>query len=142
MNIPLSETIQAFLHGQQVSIFIFCGVLALILFGNLFGMRRLGKFPPAYDKPLISVLIPARNEQTNIETCVRSLLAQTYKPFELLVLDDNSIDGTGETLARLQVEYPHLRVLYGSPLPDGWVGKNWACHQLSQAARGDFLLFL
>jgi chlorobactene glucosyltransferase len=95
--------------------------------------------------PLVSVLIPARNEANNIARCVRSLVAQDYPNFEILVLDDNSEDATAaiiEMLAR-PTDDPRGRLclLRGSPLPDGWLGKNYACYQLSQAARGGFLLF-
>ncbi len=100
--------------------------------------------PP--DAPFVSVLVPARNEAHNIERCVRSLLAQHYPSFEVLVLDDHSEDGTGERVRRLQREHPgaaRLRLLHGAPLPDGWGGKNWACQQLAEAAdpRSRFLLF-
>ncbi len=141
MNV-FSSALHAFLYNQQVGILVFSAVLALIALGNLLGMRRLGGLLPAAETPLVSVLIPARDEQANIEACVRSLLAQTYAPFELLVLDDASTDGTAEVLARLAAESPGLQVLSGAPLPEGWLGKNWACHQLAQATRGDFLLFL
>lgn len=142
MNLFPSGAPGAFLYNQQVGILVFSAALALIALGNLIGMRRLGGLPPADETPFVSVLIPARDEQANIEACVRSLLAQTYAAFELLVLDDASTDGTAEALARLAAESPRLRVLHGAPLPEGWLGKNWACHQLAQAARGDFLLFL
>lgn len=131
-----------FFYNQQIGIFVFCGTLALILLGNLLGMRRLGRLAPARQAPFLSVLIPARDEQANIEACVRSLLAQEYASFEVLVLDDASTDGTAEILSRLAAESTRLQVLQGEPLPEGWLGKNWACHQLAQAARGDFLLFL
>lgn len=93
--------------------------------------------------PRVSILVPARNEARTIERCVRSLLAQRYPAYELLVLDDDSEDATPEILARLAGEEPRLRVLRGAPLPDGWVGKPWACHQLAKAASpaSDYLLF-
>jgi glycosyltransferase involved in cell wall biosynthesis len=77
----------------------------------------------------------------NIEACVMSLLAQDYDDFEVLVLDDGSSDGTGFLLDRLAREDDHLRVLRGEPLPSGWMGKQWACHQLTQVTTGDILLF-
>jgi chlorobactene glucosyltransferase len=94
--------------------------------------------PPA---PLVSVLVPARNEAANIEACVRSLLAQDYPRWELLVLDDQSEDATGAILARLAAADGRLRVLAGGPLLPGWLGKANACRQLAAAARGDWLLF-
>ncbi len=93
--------------------------------------------------PLVSILVPARNEAANIEKCVASLLAQDYPNFEILVLDDNSEDTTPALVTRLIAENPtcRLSLLHGEALPDGWYGKNFACHQLAQAAKGAFLLF-
>lgn len=91
--------------------------------------------------PLVSVLVPARNEELNVEDCVTSLLAQEYPDFEVLVLDDHSTDNTPIILSRLQRSDRRLQVFKGQPLPEGWLGKHWACHQLSLAARGELLLF-
>jgi chlorobactene glucosyltransferase len=106
---------------------------------NCAHLRRLSASEPPVDAPLISVLVPARNEARCIERCVRSLLAQDWPELEVIVLDDCSEDGTGEIL-RL-IDDARLRVIAGAELPTGWVGKNWACHQLAQAARGEWLVF-
>lgn len=91
--------------------------------------------------PRLSILIPARNEAAVIGTTVKSLLLQTYSNFEIIVLDDNSSDGTA-TLAQAAAQGDsRLRVITGAPLPRGWLGKNWACHQLAQAAGGEWLVF-
>jgi GT2 family glycosyltransferase len=109
-------------------------------------VRRLGRVPhlsaPAVpaDPPLISILIPARNEERAIGRCVRAALAQAYPRVEVIVVDDGSTDGTSRILASLAG--PRLRVLAGRPLPPGWVGKCNACQQLGEAARGEWLLFL
>ena len=95
----------------------------------------------------MSILVPARNEALNIEACVGSLLAQDYPRYELIVLDDHSDDGTGDIIRGLGLREeatPHhcdRRVISGEPLPAGWTGKGWACHQLSLPARGEFLFF-
>ena len=103
---------------------------------------RAASAPPA-DAPRVSILVPARNEARNIEACVRSLLAQDYPRCELLVLDDHSTDGTGDLARGLGLSEAGSihRLLRGEELPAGWTGKNWACHQLSQQARGEFLFF-
>ncbi len=106
---------------------------------NLSCFRGLEPADPPTDAPLVSVLVPARNEARCIERCVRSLLAQNWPNLEVIVLDDCSEDGTGEILRSFADS--RLRVIGGAPLPGGWVGKNWACHQLSQAARGEWLFF-
>ncbi len=91
--------------------------------------------------PFVSVLIPARNEAAVIATTIRALLAQDYPHFEIILLDDNSSDGTGEIARAAANDDPRVRVINGDPLPAGWFGKNWACQQLSRAARGDVLVF-
>jgi chlorobactene glucosyltransferase len=122
-------------------IVIFLAILLLISFINLLTLKRLGKFPDPASTPRVSLLVPARNEARNIEGCARGLLNQDYPDFEVIILDDESTDGTGDILARLATEDRRLRVIRGQPLPAGWLGKNWACQQLSQAATGDYLLF-
>jgi chlorobactene glucosyltransferase len=122
-------------------IVVFLAILLLISFFNLLTLKRLGQFPTPAACPRVSLLVPARNEARNIETCARSLLSQDYPDFEVIVLDDESTDGTGEILARAAAQDARLRVIHGQPLPAGWLGKNWACKQLSQAADGDYLLF-
>jgi len=97
---------------------------------------------PPTEAPLISVMVPARNEQRNIRRCVESLLAQTYPNFELIVLEDGSTDSTPEILAELAGRDHRLRVMQGEELPPGWAGKPHALYQAAQAARGDWLCFI
>lgn len=113
----------------------------LIALSNLWALRQLGDYPLPSRWPRVSILVPARDEETNIGPCVRSLLAQAYPDFEVLVLDDHSNDGTARALADLTTEGGQLKVLKGSPLPAGWLGKHWACYQLAQVADGELLLF-
>lgn len=97
----------------------------------------------ANDNKKISICIPARNEEAGIERCICSVLEQNYPDFEVLVLNDRSSDATPEILKRLQNKYPKkLYVINGKQKPDSWIGKQWACHQLSAKATGEILLFL
>jgi chlorobactene glucosyltransferase len=127
--------------SHQTSLLLFVGVLVLIALSNLRALRRLGEWPLPRGFPPVSILLPVRNEEHNVEPCVRSLTAQEYDDFEILVLDDQSTDGTGAILAALCAEDRRLQVLPGEPLPAGWLGKHWACFQLAQRARGELLLF-
>ncbi len=104
-------------------------------------VKHLGSYPASESHPAVSILVPARNEEKNIEKCVSSLLEQDYPNFEVIVLDDNSTDQTPFILKKLRRDHANLRVINGLPLPAGWPGKHWACHQLGQAAKGEFLLF-
>jgi len=92
-------------------------------------------------EPRVSVLIPARNEEANIGACIKGFLAQKYDNFEILVLDDHSTDHTESIIKELSQRYANIQAIQGQPLPLGWTGKNWACHQLSQYASGDILIF-
>ncbi len=127
--------------GHQAGIVVFLGALLLIALSNRRALRRSSDTGLPGRLPRISVLVPARNEAQNIKACARSLLAQIYPDFEVLVLDDRSEDETARHLAAIAEEDSRLRVLNGEPTPPGWLGKHWACHQLVQQARGDLLLF-
>lgn len=94
--------------------------------------------PP--DPPLVSVIVPARNESRNIEDCLRSILATDY-PIEVIVADDDSTDGTGAIAARIAEEDARVRVIRTEELPPGWLGKPWACHSAALLARGEILCF-
>ena len=109
---------------------------------NAIVFPRLGRHPTSAEISLVSVLIPARNEAAIIAAAVRRALAQTYPRLELIILDDHSQDGTAEVALTAGGGDPRLHVLPGEPLPAGWLGKNWACQQLAQAAKGDYLLFI
>ena len=87
----------------------------------------------------ISILVPARNEAENLRAHLPGILRQPA--LEVLILDDGSDDGTADVVHALAGSDPRVRLLTGAPLPVGWTGKNWACHQLAEAARGDVLLF-
>ena len=91
-------------------------------------------------QPTISAIIPARNEQATIDQCVESL-AQQPEITEILVINDQSTDATGEIVQTLQATYPQLRLLQTVALPPGWVGKNHAVFQGAREAKGDWLLF-
>src|SRR5574342_619394 len=92
--------------------------------------------------PLISVCIPARNEERNIRACVEAMLAQDYPNFEVIVLDDRSTDSTPEILRDIAAQNDKLKIVTGSELPKGWAGKPHALFQASATARGEWLCFV
>lgn len=92
--------------------------------------------------PLISVIIPARNEARNIRRCMQALLNQTYPNYEIIVVDDRSTDATSQILAELTGGDSRLKVIHGSELPPGWAGKPHALVQGLAAARGEWLCFM
>ncbi len=121
-------------------------VLVVILINFLLNQLAVPRLTPKKthpdQSPLVSILVPARNEEAGIERCLRSLQAQDYLNYEIILLDDQSSDRTAKIAGELGfIHEGKFRILSGLPLPAGWVGKPWACHQLSQAARGEYLLF-
>ncbi len=92
--------------------------------------------------PLVSVLIPARNEENNIGNLLSLLSKQTYLNLEILVYNDLSTDNTAKIIRQKQTEDSRISLIEGVTLPLGWLGKNHACHNLSQRATGRYLLFL
>lgn len=132
----------AFVLGLQSFLAVLAAYLALVTLTNLRSLRRLTAANAPAEPPLVSVLVPARDEERNIGRCVDALLAQEYTNLEVLVLDDHSTDRTGEIVRQVGSGDPRLRLLRGQQLPPGWLGKHWACHQLAQAAAGKLLLFV
>lgn len=92
--------------------------------------------------PRVSILIPARNEETNIRDAVMSALSNRGVELEVIVADDNSDDETAVIVRDLVVADPRVRLIDTPPLPPGWNGKQHACHQLAQAATMPLLCFM
>lgn len=107
------------------------------------GFLLLGRLRPCHTArasaslPRVSVIIPARNEEHNLPKLLPSLTSQSPRPHEIIVVDDGSTDRTAELARELGAT-----VIASQPLPEGWRGKPWACHQGAQAATGDLLLFV
>jgi chlorobactene glucosyltransferase len=96
---------------------------------------------PLADPPLVSVILPARNEARNIARCVSSILSATYPNLELIVVDDSSTDGTADIARAAAKGDPRVRVITCPALPEGWFGKQWACTAGAKVARGSVLQF-
>jgi len=112
-----------------------------ILRGNR-SIRFLRDLPPlASPLPRVSIVIPARNEERNLEEALRSVLALDYDNLEIEVVEDRSTDRTGEILERMAAAEPRLRVVRVRELPPGWLGKNHALWLGAGKATGEFLLF-
>ena len=96
---------------------------------------------PATAPPLVTVIIPARNESHNIARCVTSILSTTYPALELIVVDDVSTDGTAEVAHDAAQGDQRARIVRNTPLPEGWFGKQWACTTGARLASGEILQF-
>ncbi len=130
------------LIGLHIVILVALGVMAGVTLLNLLTFRSVKRSLTPETTPFVSVLVPARNEERNIAKCLKSLLGQDYSHFEVIVLDDSSSDATFDIARSFAANDPRLRLLEGKPLPEGWTGKSFACHQLSQEAKGELLLFV
>jgi glycosyltransferase involved in cell wall biosynthesis len=126
--------------------------LVLVLAFGARWARRLQKAPaPTLDvdpgrpgalTPTISVIVPMRNEARNVTRCLRSLLGLRGTGLEIVVVDDQSEDDTFAQASRIAGNDHRVRILRGQDLAAGWVAKNWALHQGTRAARGEWLLFV
>ncbi|GGG20734.1 glycosyltransferase [Paenibacillus abyssi] len=139
---------------MEIILWIVLGLLLAQLGFSLWNVRQLPKLEdikpeqrPADGssaEQLLSILIPARNEAANIEACLRSVMSQAIdrESIEIIVLNDRSEDETAGIVQRLAAIDERVRLIEGTAVPVGWVGKCYACHQLSEAAKGDWWLFL
>jgi len=116
-------------------------ILAFIqTIANLRAVPRLKGDRTPTNQPLVSIVIPARNEARVIERTVRAFLEQDYPSIEVIVVNDRSTDATGEILR--SISDPRLTVVEAEEAPPGWLGKPWALEQGSARARGELLLFV
>lgn len=115
---------------------------AAVAWHNLRRAPRMAAEPAALAKPRVSLLVPARNEEANLRRTLPTLQASNWPNLEILVLDDGSTDGTASVVDAAAAGDARVRRLDGRPLPDGWLGKPWACRQLGEAAAGDILVFI
>ncbi|WP_161625299.1 glycosyltransferase [Pontibacillus halophilus] len=114
----------------------------LWLWVNAVFLREVTSLTPTTAQPLVSILIPLRNEEDNVLALIKNLKELSYPNVEVILLDDGSTDRTAERLQSSIQDNKAFTIIQGSPLPDGWNGKVYACHQLSRLAKGEFFLFI
>ena len=125
------------------SAFFISGIIVIIWLHNQYHLDIVVEpAPPPSPAPLISVCIPARNEERNIRACAEALLAQDYPNLEIIVLDDRSSDATPFILTEIAALDSRLHPISGSDLPKGWAGKPHALFQAAAHARGAWLCFV
>jgi chlorobactene glucosyltransferase len=112
-----------------------------VIFKNWKSFLHLSDFNAGSGSGTLSVLVPARNEENTIGNLLESLASQRVTDFEVIICNDHSTDRTAEIARSFTPRLRNLSIIQPPPRPDGWMGKNWACHQLSLAATGDYLLF-
>ena len=122
-------------------IFLFLILRFTVTLFNFISNPKLTNSPREYDD-LVSVLIPARDEEKNILNLLQSIRDQDYHNYEVIVLDDHSSDRTYEICDKFASSNPRFRVIAGQELPKDWLGKNFACYQLAGESKGKYLMFL
>jgi chlorobactene glucosyltransferase len=131
----LSLFINALLGLQSLFIFLFAGYEYLTL-------MHFPALPTTStnvsESPLVSIILPVRNQVKTVTDCTRSLVGLTYPNKEIIVVDGGSTDGTKEEIEKFSDQ---LSIIEEQPLPQNWIGKNWACHQGYQKSKGELLLF-
>jgi glycosyltransferase involved in cell wall biosynthesis len=93
------------------------------------------------EMPLVSIIVPSRNEEHTITPALESLLQQQYPNYEVIAINDRSTDRTGEILDEFAERYSHLRVIHVNEIPTDWLGKNHALYLGSTHAKGNYLLY-
>ena len=138
MLVYLSQLLSPFYYPVLVVVSAYFFIFSL---ANHYEIWRFTLAPEVFDGPMVSVLIPARNEEQHIERCLNSLRNQLYKNYEILVFNDNSTDKTLEIINRIASVDNRVRVFNGKPLPNDWYGKPFALQQLTQQAKGGIMIF-
>lgn len=122
-------------------ILIFTAIQFLTVLSNYLWQQQLGA-DKIENNPLVSVLIPARNEAKNIGIIIDDIRAQTYQNIEIIVFDDHSTDDTARIVNEIAKNDNRIQLIQSTRLPKNWLGKNHACHQLSENAKGSYFIFL
>jgi chlorobactene glucosyltransferase len=122
-------------------IFFFLVLRFTVTLFNFLSNPKLTSSVRQYDD-FVSILIPARNEETDILNLLHSISVQNYQNYEVIILDDNSTDHTFQICQDFCRQHKRFKVLQGADLPKDWLGKNFACFQLASSAKGKYLIFL
>lgn len=123
-------------------ILFFGAVRLLVAFINWASNMYLPKNLILNHQPFVSILIPARNEEKNISNLLSDLTNLNYKNLEIIVYNDNSTDKTASIIYEFSTLNQNIKLINGNEPEIGWLGKNFACHQLALQSKGEVLLFL
>jgi glycosyltransferase involved in cell wall biosynthesis len=130
---------------QSLDIVICAGWLVLLAVNlrEVGSYKKYTLFPAkATSGTHVSVIIPARNEEKRITSTLESVMGQSMRSLEVIVVDDRSTDKTREIVEEMQAKDTRIKLLRGEELPSEWAGKNWACHQGFTQSHHDWVLFI
>ena len=114
--------------------------LIVALINLLFNQQP--KYGVCYFNDLVSVLIPARNEENNIFDLLHDLQNQDYRNIEVIVFNDQSTDKTAQIVNKFSISDKRITLINSTELPEAWLGKNYACHSLAKMAKGKYYMFI
>ncbi|HET9774832.1 MAG TPA: glycosyltransferase family A protein, partial [Nitrososphaeraceae archaeon] len=128
------------------------GVLITWVYFLIFMLHSISKSPKledfidhnrnkSYKYPKVSIILPARNEEKYLGSCIDSLLKQTYPNYEIIIVNDDSYDDTLNIMNYYEEHNPKVIICTTPPRPEGWIGKNWACFNGYIKSSGSLLLF-
>ncbi|TFG21028.1 MAG: glycosyltransferase [Promethearchaeota archaeon] len=135
VDITILSILATLYFSVEITILFYYGKISFGYDSNGFDFEELAK---KHDIPFVSIIVPAYNEENNIGKCLKSLKSLNYPHYEIILIDGGSTDKT-VSVAQEYLEPKNIIVSEG--LPEGWIGKSWACHLGYQAAKGDILLF-
>ena len=116
-------------------------VIVYLTVNMIYLVRLEPVFKKLDDPPMVSVCVPARDEERGVRLCLESLLEQDYPKYEVIVVNDHSSDRTGELIRKMAEKDSRLIAFDGEDLPIGWLGKPFALYQAFQKSKGEILLF-
>jgi len=125
----------------EIILIIYTTLLILINLGQLYLFKilpSLKSYDEIKEEPLVSIIIPVKDEGKKIKECLESVLNQDYRNKEIIVVEGGSRDNTRDILENFKDK---IRIVEEPPLPKGWVGKNWACYIGYKESKGKYLLF-
>ncbi len=128
---------------EMIHFFIIFALIAflIILINNIFYLEDEKGYTPLKEKSRVSIIVPARNEEQNIEDCLEGILKQNYENLEVIVVDDESEDETVEIVKKYVNRDDRFKLIVTDFLPEGWMGKNYACWKGFENSKGKYLLF-
>ncbi len=129
-------------HGAALLAYLATARRWILDRGTFPRLEPRGPYAAPDPAPPVTVIVPARDEEATMEACLARLTAAEYPALEVVVVNDQSTDRTGEIARRVAARDPRVRVIDGVERPAGWTGKNWAIHQGSEAAAGAWLLIV
>jgi cellulose synthase/poly-beta-1,6-N-acetylglucosamine synthase-like glycosyltransferase len=143
MSYYYPNTIFIFLFILQTSIFFSLIYFLIYSIKSIKDVPKLSplKNSPTINFPMVSIILPSRNEEKYIEKCLDSLLEQDYSNYEIIAINDSSSDKTGKIIKRYSIIHHKIIYVDSQPKPEGWTGKNWACYQGYLQSKGELFLF-